>query len=139
MRRVKKGFTLVEILVVVVIITMIAGFVVPRMWKGLGKTKRDLAKSKMAIIEDSLGRFHLDCGRLPTQDEGLQALLKAPAGTEGKWSGPYLKESQLLDPWGKEYIYVAEGEVNQGSFDLISYGADGVQGGEGDNEDIVNN
>jgi general secretion pathway protein G len=135
----RSAFTLVEILVVVLIISMLAAFVAPKLFKGLGKTKRDIARSKMAIIEDAVGRFYLDCGRYPDQSEGLAALVTAPGGIEqGKWNGPYLKKSELLDPWGNPYGYAAEGSVNEGSYDLISYGADGSAGGEGDNADIVN-
>ena len=135
-----KGFTIIEVLTVVLIIGMLAVFVVPRMFKGLGKAKRDIAKSKMAIIESALGRFYYDCGRFPAQDEELEALLVAPADLEEKWNGSYLKQSDLLDPWKNPYEYVADGVINVGSYDLISYGADGMEGGqEGtDDEDIYN-
>jgi len=134
----KKAFTLVELLVVILIISMLAAFVAPRMFKGLGKAKQDIARAKMAIIEDALARFYIDCGRYPDDSESLDVLLIAPADLEEKWNGRYLKPSDLVDPWGNPYIYVAEGEVNPGSFDLISYGADGMEGGEGDNGDVVN-
>jgi general secretion pathway protein G len=105
----------------------------------LDKAKVDSARTKMAGIENALERFQLDCGRLPDESEGgLDALLVAPADIEGKWNGPYLKASQLLDPWGSPYVYVSQGQVNPGGFDLISYGADGQEGGKGDNADIVN-
>ena len=133
-----EAFTLVELLVVILIIGMLAGFVAPKMFKGLGKAKADIAKAKMALIEDALGRFYIDCGRYPDDSEGLQALLEAPADLQEKWNGPYSKRSELLDPWGNPYIYLAEGQYNPGSFDLVSYGADGAEGGEGDNADIVN-
>jgi len=97
--------------------------------------KHRLARPKMAIIEDATLRFSHHCGRYPGS---LEELLKPPSGLEGKWDGPYLKPSNLLDPWGRKYLYVPEGKVNPGSFDLISYGADGKQGGEGKNEDIYN-
>jgi general secretion pathway protein G len=137
-KRKEKGFTLVELLVVILIISMLAAFVAPRMFKGLGKAKKEIAKAKMAIIENALGRFYIDCGRYPDDSEGLEALIVAPAEFEEKWNGPYLKQSEMLDPWDNQYIYVAEGEINPGSFDLISHGADGMEGGEGDNEDIFN-
>jgi len=136
----EKGFTIVELLVVILIISMLAAFVAPKMFKGLGKAKRDIAKAKMANIENALGRFSIDCGRYPDDSEGLQVLIVPPpdAELEEKWNGPYLKRSELEDPWDNPYIYISEGEINPGSFDLISYGADGQEGGEGDNEDIYN-
>jgi general secretion pathway protein G len=138
MKRREKAFTLIELLVVIVIITLLAGFVGPRMFKQLRKAKKDLARPKMEVIGSALERFSIDCGRYPDDSEGLDALLVVPGDLEEKWNGPYLKESQLEDPWGNRYIYVAEGEMNPGSFDLVSLGADGQHGGEGDNEDIYN-
>jgi len=137
-KRKRKAFTLVELLVVILIISMLAAFVAPRMFRGLGKAKKDIAKAKMAIIENALGRFYIDCGRYPDDSEGLEALITPPADLEEKWNGPYLKQSELLDPWEHPYIYVAEGQINPGSFDLISLAADGMEGGEGDNEDVFN-
>jgi len=134
----KNGFTIVELLVVIMIISMLAVFVVPRMFKGLAKTKRDIARSKMALIESAIGRFYLACGRYPDESVGLEELRVQPEGLEEKWNGPYLKQSTLLDPWGNPYVYREEGSINPGSYDLISYGADGTEGGEGDNEDIYN-
>jgi general secretion pathway protein G len=136
--RKRDAFTLVELMVVILIISMLAVFVAPKMFKSLGKAKSQIAKAKMALIEDALGRFYIDCGRYPDDSEGLEVLLLAPADLEEKWSGRYCKASELLDPWGNPYIYVAEGQYNPGSFDLISFGADGTEGGEGDNADIVN-
>ena len=135
----RKAFTLVELLVVVLIITMLAAFVAPRMFSGIGKTKADLTKAKMAIIENALARFYIDCGRYPDDSEQLEVLVMPPSDMEeGKWNGPYLKRSDLLDLWEQPYIYFAEGEYNPGSFDLISLGADAMDGGEGDNMDIYN-
>ena len=134
----RKAFTLVELLVVIIILSLLAGFVAPKMLRRVGKAKKDLARPKMTVIESAIERFGLDCGQYPDDSMGLDALLEPPAGLEEKWNGPYLKASQLLDPWGNPYIYVAEGEVNPGSFDIVSLGADGVEGGEGENEDIVN-
>lgn len=138
-RRKEKAFTLVELLVVILIISMLAGFVAPNLFKHLSKAKRDIAKTKIANIESALMRFSIDCGRFPDDTEALEALIEPPADLEETWNGPYIKLSELLDPWGNPYIYAAEGIENPGSFDLISYGADGEDGGEGDNEDIYNN
>jgi len=143
MKRIRreKGFTLIELMVVILIIAMLATFVAPNVMSKLKRAKVDLAKPRMAVIENAMKSFEFDCGRLPDESEGgLEALVaaEAPAGLEEKWHGPYLKQSQLLDPWGNPYVYVQEGQFNPGSFDLISYGADGQEGGEGENADIVN-
>jgi general secretion pathway protein G len=131
----QKAFTIVELLVVILIISMLAVFVAPRMFRGLGKTKRDIAKAKMAIIEQAVGTFYIDCGRYP---DVLDELIIRPEGLEEKWNGPYCKQSELLDPWENPYVYRPEGEITPGYFDLISYGADGQRGGEGDDADIYN-
>ena len=102
------------------------------------KTKRDLARPRLILVESAIEIFNLDCGQYPDDSMGLNALLTPPAALAEKWDGPYLKPSQLLDPWDNPIIYIAEGEINPGSFDLMSLGADGVEGGEGDNEDIFN-
>lgn len=139
MRSNRKGFTLIELLTVVIIIGMLAAFVAPRMFRGLGKAKRDIARGKMALVERGLGEFFLDCGRLPTAEEGLQALIEAPAELEEKWNGRYLKPSEIIDPWENPFeYYEGSGELGAKEYELISYGADGVEGGEGDNEDITN-
>ena len=133
-----KGFTLVELLIVIMVISLIATVIAPRIFKGLSEAQSGIAKSKMAIIEAALVRFYKDCGRYPDDSEGLDALIVPPSDLEDKWNGRYLKPSDILDPWGNPYIYVAEGQINPGSFDLISLGADGQDGGEGDNADIYN-
>jgi len=138
-RRTRRGFTLIELLTVVLIIGLIAGMVAPRLFKGLGKAKHDIAKSKMARIELALGEFYLHCERLPTNEEGLEALVTMPPELEGKWAGRYCKPSELLDPWGNPYLYFeGSGEIGDKDFELICLGADGAEGGEGDNEDIFN-
>ena len=138
MKRKEKAFTLVELLVVILIISLIATVISQKVFRGLGKARRDIAKAKMAIIEGAIGRFYLDCGRYPDESLGLSELLEMPAELEEKWLGPYLKQSELFDPWDNPYIYIEEGIVNPGGFDLISYGADKMEGGEGDNKDIYN-
>ena len=137
-RRKKKAFTLVEVLVVIVLLALIASVYVPRMFRGMGEQKRKMARTKMANIESAIITFYLDCERYPDESVGLEELITPPTDLEDKWKGPYLKRSELLDTWDNPYMYFEQGEVNPGSFDLISYGADGVEGGEGDNEDIYN-
>jgi general secretion pathway protein G len=137
-RKKEKAFTLVEVLVVIVLLALIASVYVPRMFRGMGEQRKKMARTKMATIESAIITFQLDCGRFPDDSLGLEELINLPADLEEKWKGPYLKQSQLLDPWDNPYIYVEEGEVNPGSFDLISYGADKTEGGEGDDADIYN-
>ena len=134
----RKGFTLVELLVVIVILSMLTAFVAPNVFKHLGRSKEKLARPRLALVEDALERFAIDCGRYPDDSEGLVALLAAPPDLEEKWNGPYCKEKQLLDPWENPVEYRAQGEYNPGSYDVISYGADGQEGGEGANTDIWN-
>lgn len=137
-KRRRKAFTLVELLVVIVILSMLAAFAAPKFFHYIGKSKMDLARPRLALVEDALERFAIDCGRYPDDSEGLEVLLVMPDDLEGKWSGPYLKRSLLVDPWENPIVYVAEGEINPGSYDLVSLGADGEDGGEGPNEDVVN-
>ena len=136
----RKAFTLVELLVVIVILGMLVAFVAPKFFKEIGKAKKDLARPRLALVEDALERFAINCGRYPDESEGLDVLIEIPEDEtlEGKWAGPYLKPKQLLDPWESPIVYIAEGERNMGSYDLISYGADKEEGGEGDAEDIFN-
>ena len=137
-RKKVKGFTFIELLVVIMIISMLAVFVAPKMFKVVSKARRDIAKAKMRDLENAIERFCIDCGRYPTGAEGLEVLIKAPEDLEEKWRGTYLKRSELLDPWKNPYIYIEEGERNPGNYDLISFGADGKEGGEDDDEDIYN-
>lgn len=138
MRNKHNGFTIVEILVVILLIGLLAVFVVPPYIGRSEKAKHDIAKSRIAIIENSLGAFNLDCGRYPNVAEGLESLLKEPQGLADKWKGPYCKESQLLDSWGNPLVYIRPGTTGS-QFDIISYGRDGKSGGEGEDADIVNN
>ena len=131
----RTAFTLVELLVVIVIISLVGGFLAPNLFKYIGKAKGDLVTSKMAVVEEAVYRFQMDCGQFPN---ALTDLIEDPGDLEG-WTSAYLKPKQINDPWGNELIYVAEGEANPGSFDLISLGADGQEGGEDENADVVNN
>ena len=131
----RKAFTLVELLVVIIIISLLAGLVGSKYIGQVGRAKRDLAQPKMTNIETAIDAFFLNTGQYPGS---LDDLITCPSGLEDVWTGPYLKNSQLLDPWDNPYIYVPEGSINPGSYDLISYGADGAAGGEGENADIYN-
>lgn len=138
MQRNRKGFTFVELMVVIIILSLLVAFAAPKMFGKLGKARHQIARSKMAILEKAIEEFYVDCGRYPTGDEGLDSLLEAPEELDEKWQGRYCKPSDLLDPWEKPYLYFEEGMYNVGSYDLISYGADGEEGGEGEDADIYN-
>jgi general secretion pathway protein G len=128
-----RGFTLLELLVVVVIIGLLASYVGPRYFGQLGKSEVTTAKAQMQAFSRALDQFRLDVGRYPTTEQGLGALITRP-GDEPKWNGPYLQNAVPLDPWGKPYIYRAPGE--KGDYDIVSYGKDGAPGGTGDGADI---
>ena len=131
-----RGFMLLELLVVMVIIGLLAGFVAPRYFAQVGKSQVKVAKAQIDALDKALDQFRLDVGRYPTSEEGLQALVAQPSGTENAWSGPYLKKGVPMDPWGRAYLYVSPGQ--HGDFDLLSYGKDGRQGGTGEDADITN-
>ena len=138
LRRLGTGFTIVEILVVVLIIAVMATLIVPRFFGRIGGAKQAVAQQKVAVLETKVLEFQADCGRLPTAQEGLQALLRPPADVSENWKGPYVpKEKDILDPWGVELLYRYPGRYND-DFDIFTYGADGQEGGDGENEDIGN-
>jgi general secretion pathway protein G len=134
-RRLAYGMTLIEILVVLVLIGIVMG-VVGSNFIGRGeKAKRDAAKIEMGQISQTLELYKIETGRYPSSQEGLQAMIRAPAGVSN-WNGPYWKKGSLpKDPWGNEYKYVAPG--HSGPYDIVSLGADGKEGGEGVNSDIT--
>lgn len=130
-----RGFTLLELLVVMVIIGLLAGYVGPKYFAQVGKSEVKAARAQIDAFEKALDTYRLDTGHYPNMEQGLNALITQPAN-EPKWSGPYLKKAIPLDPWGKPYIYKQPGE--HGEVDLFSYGKDGQPGGSGDAVDIVN-
>ncbi len=129
----KKGFTLVELLVVMVIIGLLAALVGPRLFPKLGKGKQAAAKAQIELLGQALDQYRLDVGTYPTTEQGLNALITNP-GVQ-KWDGPYLKKGLPLDPWGNPYTYQHPG--SHGEYDIISYGRDGKPGGEGEDKDVV--
>ena len=132
------AFTLVEVLVVLVIIGILAGLIVPRLLRRPGKARSTVAAGKIAQIETLVSVFKLDTGRFPSTGEGLHALIEAPEEIEEEWAGPYCKEKDLLDPWKREFNYEYPGTHNEDGVDIWTLGADGVEGGEGENEDLGN-
>jgi len=130
----RDGFTLVELLVVMIIIGLLAALVGPRFIRQEEKAKIKATKAQIELFGTALDTFRLDVGRYPRAEEGLEALRTKPGGLE-RWDGPYLKKELPLDPWGKAYVYKSPGD--HGPFDIVSYGADGAPGGEGDNRDIT--
>jgi general secretion pathway protein G len=130
-----RGFTLLELLVVIVIIGLLAAYVGPKYFSQLGKSEITVTKAQIEAFEKALDTFRLDVGRYPTTEEGLAALLAQPANLT-KWNGPYLKKDIPQDPWGHPYQYRAPG--SKGEFEITSYGKDGQPGGTEATADITN-
>lgn len=130
----QRGFTLIELLVVLTILAMLATLVVPRLFKNLEKAKVNTTKAQIAAFETALAAYRLDVGAFPSTEQGLAALRSRPAGVEN-WDGPYLPKEIPLDPWGRPYLYRSPSE--HGDYEIVSYGGDGREGGEGTNQDIV--
>lgn len=133
--RTESGFTLLELLVVMVIIGLLAGYVGPKYFVQVGKSEIKVARAQLVALDKALDQYRLDTGHYPTSEQGLAALNAKPAN-EIKWDGPYLKKVVPPDPWGNPYLYKIPGE--HGEFDLYSYGKDGQPGGEGEAADIYN-
>lgn len=131
-----RGFTLLELLVVMVIIGLLASYVGPKYFAQIGKSEVTVAKAQIEGFDKALDTYRLDMGSYPRTEEGLAALLVRPADNANKWNGPYLKKNVPLDPWGHPYQYRNPG--SRGGIDIISYGKDGQPGGTGENADITN-
>lgn len=128
-----RGFTLLELLVVVAIIGLLVAYVGPRYVAQIGKSETATAKAQIEAFAKALDTYRLDTGHYPSTTQGLASLRERPAG-ENKWNGPYLQKELPPDPWGRAYVYRTPGA--KGDFELISYGRDGAPGGSGDNADI---
>lgn len=131
--RKSHGFTLLELLVVMVIIGLLASYVGPRYFAQLGKSEQSVAKAQIEALAKALDSYRLDMGAYPATDTGLNALVNKPS-TDSKWRGPYLQKAVPMDPWGRAYLYTVNSV--SGDFELISYGKDGQAGGEQDNADV---
>lgn len=137
-RRHTRGFTLIEILVVIVVIAILATLVAPNIFQNLGAAKSATAKSQIEMLGTALDAYRLDNGRYPTTQQGLNALWEIPTvDTPTNWRGPYLRKPVPADPWGAPYIYLAPGQVNLNGYDLLTYGADGKPGGINEDADIT--
>jgi general secretion pathway protein G len=133
-RKRETGITLIELLVVMVIIAMFATIVGQRLFRNVEKARQTTAKAQINEFETVLDAFRLDVGRYPTNDEGLPALRARPGSLE-RWDGPYLKKDVPMDPWQRPYLYRFPGQ--HGDYDLYSLGADGQEGGTGENADVA--
>ena len=131
----EAGFTLLELLVVMVIIGILAGLVGPRYFAQVGKSQVKAAAAQIDAFDKALDQFRIDLGRYPTTEEGLNSLVVAPPG-EPSWGGPYLKKAVPNDPWGRPYTYASPGE--HGEMDISSLGKDGQPGGKDENADVTN-
>ena len=129
------GFTLLELLVVLVILGLLAGYVAPKYFAQIGKSEVKTAKAQIDALEKALDQYRIDTGHYPSTEQGLAALNSKPAD-EARWDGPYLKKAVPDDPWGKPYQYRAPGE--HGELDLFSFGRDGAPGGSGQDADLNN-
>ena len=129
-----RGFTLLELLVVIVIIGMLAGLVAPRFFDQVGKSNTKIARAQIESFGKALDQYRLDMGAYPTTEMGLAALTTRPQNLE-KWAGPYLRKAVPPDPWGAPYLYKAPGD--HGDYDLFTLGADGQPGGTGEAADVT--
>jgi general secretion pathway protein G len=140
-RAAEAGFTLIEVIVVVIIIGFLAGTVGPNLFSRVAQSRKTTARNQMEIFELALDNYRLDNGRYPTSQQGLEALVEQPTSSPvpKNWNGPYLEDRKIpQDPWGNDYQYEFPGDNNQQKYDLWSWGADGERGGEGENADITN-
>lgn len=129
------GFTLLELLVVLVILGLLAGYVAPKYFAQVGKSEVKTARAQIEGLEKALDQYRIDTGHYPSSEQGLAALNTKPAD-EARWDGPYLKKALPNDPWGKPYQYRMPGE--HGEVDIFSFGGDGQPGGTGNNADVQN-
>jgi len=129
----QRGFTMLEIVIVFILLAGIMAFVIPKIFQQVGRATSQQAKIEIQHLAGQIEMYKLEVGHYP---ENLDALVRAPAGTEARWNGPYAKEEDLKDPWGNQFRYTVPGANKP--FDLVSLGADGREGGDGENRDVSN-
>lgn len=130
------GFTLLELLVVMVVLGLLAGIVAPNLFRNMKSSEITTTRAQIDALGKALDQYRLDVGQYPANQQGLAALIQAPSNTTG-WRGPYLRKAVPKDPWGQLYQYRSPGQFNS-DFDLFSFGPDRKAGGDGDNTDIGN-
>ena len=137
-RRRRDAFTLIEVLVVIVVIAILATFVAPSLFRNVGDARVATARTQIETFGTALDSYRLDNGSYPSTAQGLDALWQRPSvDPPMNWRSPYLRKAVPKDPWGRAYVYEAPGRVNPDGYDLLSYGADGKPGGEGENADVL--
>ena len=129
-----SGFTLLELLVVMVIIGLLAGYVGPKLFAQIGKSETKVTRAQIDALQKALDQYRIDIGRYPNSEQGLAALVQRPTD-EPRWTGPYLAKAVPADPWGRPYLYTSPG--SHGDYDLQSLGKDGQPGGNGDDADLT--
>jgi general secretion pathway protein G len=129
-----RGFTLLELLVVMVIIGLLAGYVGPKLFAQIGKSETKVTRAQIDALQKALDQYRIDTGRYPSTEQGLATLVSRPAD-EPRWGGPYLAKAVPADPWGRGYVYLSPG--HHGDYDLLSLGRDGQPGGEGEDADLT--
>jgi len=134
----QEGFTLIEIMVVILVLSVLAALVAPNVFRHVGASKQAAARSQIEMIGAALDAYRLDSDQYPATEQGLAALRAAPAtGSSARtWSGPYLKKEVPLDPWGRPYVYRVQADREKGEYELFSYGRDGQEGGSGEDADV---
>ncbi len=133
-----NGFTLIEILVVILVLSVLAAMVAPNVFQHVGSSRESAARSQLELMGSALDAYRLDADSYPSTEQGLQALRRVPGGEPQprNWRGPYLKKDIPLDPWGNAYVYRSPGADPQNQYELMTYGKDGKEGGTGENGDI---
>lgn len=135
----RSGFTLIEVLVVIVVLGVLASLVAPNVFQHVGGAKDAVARSQVELLAASLDAYRMDNDVYPSTEQGLESLRRQPLSdpVPRNWRGPYLRKEVPLDPWGRPYVYRSPGEANPWGFDLLSYGRDGKDGGEGEDADVL--